>query len=650
MNKTISINIGNTNFNINEDAYELLRGYLDSIKKYFHKMDPDHEIVKDIENRIAENFLAKLGENKSSIDNSDVKDLIKIMGTLEDFKEAYNIDEIDVEDQKINNDKRLYRNTSDKIVGGVASGIANHFSIDPLLLRVSFVLATIFGGFGLLIYIICWIAIPGNSAKELVGKKFYRDPDTKIVAGVAAGIANYFNIDVSFIRIFFILSLFIGGFGIIAYFIILVSSKEAITVSEKMNMQGSKITLENIEKFINKKLNTKEENSFVKIILLPFRIIEPILNFVLGLAKTVLSVLFPTIFIILLLILAIFLAVFTLSHIGIIEFVPIHIMIDNFFIDGVNVSYLISTLPLYLIITIYINIILTSIITIMTINSFIKRKRISTSLIVLLFIWFFFSISSIVAFTKNLETLDSENLLKYSAEFIIEKEIFLEEFKGIKTSVPVMINIVEADSFSVIMNGDEKLLKELKVIVENNVLKISDKRSKFWWNNRRFNFKKSITFNIGMPMIDYIKLSTASKAVITMSEALSLEASLSSASKMEYYGSINNLDIRMSSAANAKINGSIYNSDIDMSSGAELVLIGEGNSMKAEMSSAASLDAKEFPCNTIWLDLSSASDAHVQSTEIINLDLSSGSEAYHYGESNVGEINISSGADYTIIN
>ncbi|HIG89507.1 MAG TPA: hypothetical protein EYQ45_00750, partial [Flavobacteriaceae bacterium] len=120
----------------------------------------------------------------------------------------------------------------------------------------------------------------------------------------------------------------------------------------------------------------------------------------------------------------------------------------------------------------------------MTIKTFIRRKGISTSLIILICIWFFLSISSIVAFTKNLETLDSENLLKYSAEFIIEKEIFLEEFKGIKTSVPVMINIVEADSFSVIMNGDEKLLKELKVIVENNVLKISDKRSKFWWNNR----------------------------------------------------------------------------------------------------------------------------------------------------------------------
>ena len=70
----------------------------------------------------------------------------------------------------------------------------------------------------------------------------------------------------------------------------------------------------------------------------------------------------------------------------------------------------------------------------------------------------------------------------------------------------------------------------------------------------------------------------------------------------------------------------------------------------SDMSSAADLDAKEFPCNTIWLDLSSGSDAHVQSTEIINLDLSSGSDAYHYGQSNIGRINISSGADYTIIN
>ena len=89
MNKTININIAGTVFNVDEDAYDLLNKYLESIKLYFSKMDKDGEIISDIESRIAENFLSRLSDKNNSISLLNVQNIIKIMGTLDDFKEIY---------------------------------------------------------------------------------------------------------------------------------------------------------------------------------------------------------------------------------------------------------------------------------------------------------------------------------------------------------------------------------------------------------------------------------------------------------------------------------------------------------------------------------------------------------------------------------
>lgn len=56
--------------------------------------------------------------------------------------------------------KKLYRSVTDKMIGGVCGGIAEYFEIDPVLIRLIFVLAVIFGGSGILAYIILWIIIP----------------------------------------------------------------------------------------------------------------------------------------------------------------------------------------------------------------------------------------------------------------------------------------------------------------------------------------------------------------------------------------------------------------------------------------------------------------------------------------------------------
>lgn len=56
--------------------------------------------------------------------------------------------------------KKLYRSVTDKMVGGVCGGLAEYFNIDPVIVRLIFVLAVIFGGSGIIAYIILWIIIP----------------------------------------------------------------------------------------------------------------------------------------------------------------------------------------------------------------------------------------------------------------------------------------------------------------------------------------------------------------------------------------------------------------------------------------------------------------------------------------------------------
>ena len=409
MKKTLNINIGSRVFNIDEDAYDLLSRYLESIKKYFQKINIEDDIFQDIENRISEKFNSIL-KNRESLNIDDINNIIKEMGTLDDFKEAYNdFDTNDFSNQ--NNEskttgkrKRIYRNTSDKVIAGVASGLANYFSVDPIIFRLIFIVS-LFTGFGLIAYLIFWIGIPANdSGKINENKRLYRDGDNKILGGVAYGLGNYFGIDPSIIRLLFILSIFFGGLGILAYLILWVSIPEAKTVGEKMNMKGYPLTLENIEKFIKENLSKKdgEENLFVKIILFPFRIIGPIILGIISIIIPVLKILLSFILFVFSIVIIVFLIVFTLGAINLIDYQDFIIgSIDGLYISGINLSIIIAELPFYLQLSIFSFLIvaLLFIIIIITKVLFTNKNNFSNRLIGLFFI-------GVILFIFNLMVLD----------------------------------------------------------------------------------------------------------------------------------------------------------------------------------------------------------------------------------------------------
>lgn len=164
MNKTISITLNGAIFNIEEEGYEKLKKYLDSIRQYFSQTDGQEEIINDIESNITEKFSEKISAKKKVITNSDVAEIIDIMGSVEDFAQEANSStlenetiEEEGEEKKI---KRLYRDPDNAIIGGVCSGLGAYFNIDPVIFRVLFVAAFLFYGTGILLYILLWIAMP----------------------------------------------------------------------------------------------------------------------------------------------------------------------------------------------------------------------------------------------------------------------------------------------------------------------------------------------------------------------------------------------------------------------------------------------------------------------------------------------------------
>src|ERR1700722_5718671 len=268
MKKIININFHSRVIPIEETAYDILRKYVDSLKKHFADEEGGDEIVNDIENRFAELFSDRLKKGATCITDADVEEIITSMGRPEDFDQDETSNKNGnsgrnsssfTEETAADEPRRLYRSENDKMLGGVCGGLAAYLRIDPSVVRIIYALL-ILGSFGtaLLLYIILWIALPPKSLVTKIKKRLFRDPDHRVIGGVASGLAGYFNIEIWIPRVIFCLPLIVGvlgsifrhmwfdfggpifitgGFGgtlFITYIILWIVVPEAMTASEKL--------------------------------------------------------------------------------------------------------------------------------------------------------------------------------------------------------------------------------------------------------------------------------------------------------------------------------------------------------------------------------------------------------------------------------
>lgn len=187
MKKTVSVNIKGMNFLIEEDAYELLQDYMKRLAHNLRSEKGNKEIIEDIELRIAELCSAKLTDKKQVIEIEDIETILENLGDPSQF-----IDEDAESFESYTKNER------------------------------------------------------SDSSSKSNDKRLFRDIDNATIAGVCAGIANFFNIDVVIVRAIFIIVFLFGGFGLPLYIILWVIVPKANSTIDKLRMRGKAITVESV--------------------------------------------------------------------------------------------------------------------------------------------------------------------------------------------------------------------------------------------------------------------------------------------------------------------------------------------------------------------------------------------------------------------
>ena len=300
MKQVININFQGRVVPIEVSAFDILKQYTDSLNRYFANENGKEEIINDIENRIGELFQERLKTGATCITDEDVNAIIKSMGRPEDFEEAESDNTAagtsSAENHNSSNagtgatgfdyikSKRLYRSETDKVIGGVCSGLANYFGIDVVVVRIIFAILFFSFGFGLLPYIILWVAVPSAASTQIGSprKKLFRDNDDKIIGGVCSGIANYFGINVWIPRVLFLLPFlsFVfrsnnnnwGDFSnifnfsvspgaLFVYIILWLVIPEATTTAEKLEMKGEKVDMNSIKNSVMEEMKGMQQRA-----------------------------------------------------------------------------------------------------------------------------------------------------------------------------------------------------------------------------------------------------------------------------------------------------------------------------------------------------------------------------------------------------
>lgn len=195
MKKTVTINISGIIFHIDEDAYDRLNRYMNRLKRHFSRMEGKDEIITDIESRIAELLQEKVVDNKQVITIDDIEEVVKLMGEPSEMDQ-------DGDYEPVNDAGPTYRRP----------------------------------------------------------KRLFRDPDTRMIAGVSSGLSAYFNVDPVWIRLLFVISLFAGGAGVLIYLILWIVVPQAITTADKLEMRGEPVNISNIERSVRDEFgNVKEK-------------------------------------------------------------------------------------------------------------------------------------------------------------------------------------------------------------------------------------------------------------------------------------------------------------------------------------------------------------------------------------------------------
>ena len=174
MKETVNVNIASQAFTMDTDACEMLRGYLDDVRRRLPEWDT--ETLNDIESGMAGIFREYLPSPIMVVTADMVRRAINRMGRPSEFGDPKNPGtKNDAQAQNTDNrqpERRLYRSRKNRSFAGVCGGLADYLGADATLLRLVTLFLILFGGLSIWAYIILWAAIPEEPvAKNTIFEK-----------------------------------------------------------------------------------------------------------------------------------------------------------------------------------------------------------------------------------------------------------------------------------------------------------------------------------------------------------------------------------------------------------------------------------------------------------------------------------------------
>ena len=216
MKKNITINLFGTLYNIDEDAYQLLDNYLQSMKRYFGSKDGGEEIADDIEHRVAELLWEKKEQGIDAISIEIIKEIIGKIGNAEEI----------AGEEETESGERKTENAGQSVESGNTYTEEDNF--DPSTASL-------------------WERI----RHHFKNRRLFRDPDNQLLGGVCSGVANYIGFgDPILWRLLLLALFFVEGVGLITYLILWLIIPLARTPEDKLLMKGKKLTPNNINEQI----------------------------------------------------------------------------------------------------------------------------------------------------------------------------------------------------------------------------------------------------------------------------------------------------------------------------------------------------------------------------------------------------------------
>ena len=199
MKKTINVAIGGCSFTIDEDAYNTLENYLDRFQGALDQNISNKDVMDELEGRIADLLKDRL-KGREVVDMAMAEQVVGQLGYPQGYKAA----------------EERSEGAAGTEGNAEGNGQQYHYS---------------------------------GTDGERPARKLFRDPDGKKIGGVCSGLALFLGIDVTLIRILFIIAFICGSAGFWIYIVILIAAPEARTAAEKCELRGIPVTAENIRRF-----------------------------------------------------------------------------------------------------------------------------------------------------------------------------------------------------------------------------------------------------------------------------------------------------------------------------------------------------------------------------------------------------------------